>query len=92
MFFKSKKSEIHRRAKNLLGAFSHEAKRQSFESMLKGQRKVIRAYYQKGLLVLKEDFIRPSTVSARINIQSQMIEDLIKMLKGELKRRKTNRS
>jgi hypothetical protein len=50
-----KKSEIHNRAKRLLGAFASEARKQA---LVCGQRRLIRAQYEKGLLVLKEDFVR----------------------------------
>jgi len=50
-----KKSEIHSRAKRLLGAFSSEARKQA---LVRGQRKLIRAQYENGLLLLKEDFVK----------------------------------
>jgi hypothetical protein len=53
--FKRKKSEIHNRAKRLLGAFASEARKQA---SVRGQRKLIRAQYENGLLLLKEDFVR----------------------------------
>jgi hypothetical protein len=55
MLSRRKKSEIHNRAKRLLGAFSSEARKQALVS---GQRKLIRAQCENGLLHLKEDFVR----------------------------------
>ncbi len=53
--FKAKKSEIHLRAKRLLKAFANETRRQNLAI---GKRKIIRAHYENGHLIVKEDFVR----------------------------------
>ena len=58
--FKKKKSEIHNRAKRLLGAFANEERKRTFSG---GHKKVIRAQYENGLLLLKEDILRLSYLS-----------------------------
>jgi hypothetical protein len=89
--FKAKKSEIHRRAKRLLSAFSNEARRESLESIAHGQRKLIRAHYEKGLLVVKEDFVRLPSDSRQIaHIQFQIIDDLLSILKNGPRKKRVN--
>jgi hypothetical protein len=76
--FRAKKSEIRRRAKRLLSAFANESRRQNFASE---QRKILRARYEKGLLVVKEDFVRLPTTP---NLQFQIINNLLSVLKKSI--------
>ncbi len=88
--FRAKKSEIRSRAKRLISAFSNEQRRQSLESLVHGQRKLIRAHYEKGLLVLKEDVVRlPNGYGQIASLQSQIIDDLLSILKNGLRRNRT---
>ena len=90
--FKAKKSEIQRRAKRLLNAFADETRRQSLEYLMHGQRKLIRAHYEKGLLVLREDFVRlPESYGRGANLQMQIISNLLSVLKSELYRNRSGR-
>ncbi len=89
--FRSKKSEIRRRAKRLLNSFAEETRKQSIDSLMSGQRKLIRAHYEKGLLVLREDFIRlPNGYGAGVSLQFQIISNLLSVLKNELCRNKSD--
>ncbi len=83
--FKAKKSEIHRRAKRLLKAFANETRRQNLAI---GRRKVIRAHYENGLLIVKEDFVKLPSLYAS-NMQFQIINNLFSVLKNQLRSKST---
>lgn len=84
ILFKAKKSEIHRRAKRLLNAFTNETRR---ESSVVGHRRLIRAHYEKGLLVLKEDFVKlPHVYGQSASLQIEIFDNLFGILKGELRK------
>ena len=83
--FRAKKSEIRRRAKRLLNAFASETRRQNLASK---KRKVIRAHYENGLLVVKEDFVRLPTLYAS-NLQFQIINNLFSVLRNQLRAKRT---
>jgi len=85
--FRAKKSEIRRRAKRLLSAFAGESRRQALAC---GQRKVIRAHYENGLLIVKEDFVKLPNLYAS-NLQFQIINNLLGLLKNQLRSSRTIR-
>jgi hypothetical protein len=70
--FRRKKSEIRHRAKRLLSAFAHEARKQASVS---GQRKLIRAQWENGLLLLKEDFVKLPHVHNSVGTRQSVSPD-----------------
>jgi hypothetical protein len=78
--FRAKKSEIHRRAKRLLNAFASETRRRN---LMCAKRKIIRAHYENGHLIVKEDFVRLPNLYAS-NLQFQIVNNLFTVLKNQL--------
>ena len=74
-----------------MSAFSNETRRQSLELIVRGQRKLIRARYEKGLLILKEDFVRLPHGQV-VNLQIQIINDLLGILKNDPRKKRANGS
>lgn len=79
--FKAKKSQIQIRAKRLLKAFSEEARRQN---LAEAKRKIIRASYENGALVLKEDFVRLPGFYTR-DLHFQITNNLFSVVKNQLR-------
>jgi hypothetical protein len=79
--FKAKKTAIHRRAKQILSACANETRRQN---LARQKRKVIRAHYENGLLVVQEDFVRLPNLYAS-SLQFQIVNNLFSVLRNQLR-------